>query len=307
MKFKWILIWIVLHTISVVLVSYLVDIVNIQNSFLVLLITGFGVTFLANVYRTFTHKKQFVLNSLFALYIVLNSVTIWIFTLIKNEFDISNFLLNSIFIAVGLVVASYLVNYLSLWKLKGFKILTLIVVLIAILYFTHGNLTTESTITKSDNSSLSIGNKIDNFIESIKSIFAKTLEPNCPQINVQMEEPGSFSLYSHSLEPTIQGKTYDGWTVKGEATCRKGSKEGENLKYYYCGGYLSILGIGRVNAYVQKTIISDNGDIGKTYKYVIWNVYDENKQFVETKCLGDPDEFEKKQAEAFEKEMLKWN
>ena len=119
-------------------------------------------------------------------------------------------------------------------------------------------------------------------------------QQTCPQINVPIEERQYFS-------PTIKGKVFDGWTVKGDATCRKGSKEGENLNYWYCGGYTSTFGIGSVNAYVEKTTISDTGDIGKTYKYVIWNVYDENKKYVQTKCLGDPDEFDRKQAEAFEK------
>lgn len=122
----------------------------------------------------------------------------------------------------------------------------------------------------------------------------------CPQIDVPMKE--QFSGYL-----TIKGQTYDGWTIKGQATCRKGTKEGENLNKYYCGGYTSTFGIGSVNAYIEKTIISDNGDIGKTYKHVIWNIYDENKDFVETRCIGDPDEFDKKQAEAFYNELLKWN
>ena len=122
----------------------------------------------------------------------------------------------------------------------------------------------------------------------------------CPQINVSMEDNSWRGL-------NIAGKSYDGWTIKGDATCRKGTKEGENLNRYYCGGYTSTFGIGSVNAYVQKTEITSDGEIGKTYKYVIWNIYDEDKKFVETRCIGDPDEFDKKQAEAFYNEMLKWS
>ena len=136
-----------------------------------------------------------------------------------------------------------------------------------------------------------------------KIIELKNLNPlnaeSCPQINVTMQEDSFWGL-------NIREKTYDGWTVKGDATCRKGTKEGENLNKYYCGGYSSFFGIGSVNAYVEKTIISKEGEIGKTYKYVIWNIYDENKNFVETRCLGNPDEFDRKQAEAFYNEMLKW-
>ncbi len=121
----------------------------------------------------------------------------------------------------------------------------------------------------------------------------------CPQIDVPIKETSWGEL-------NIKGQTYNGWKVKGSATCRKGTKEGENLNKYYCGGYTSMFGIGSVNAYVEKTIISKEGNIGKTYKYVIWNIYDEDKNFVETRCIGDPDEFDKKQAEAFYNEMLKW-
>src|SRR3989338_6220576 len=55
--------------------------------------------------------------------------------------------------------------------------------------------------------------------------------PNCPQVNVSIEAE-SFS------EPTIQSRTYDGWSIKREdfpITCRSGNKEGENIGYYYCG------------------------------------------------------------------------
>lgn len=137
-----------------------------------------------------------------------------------------------------------------------------------------------------------------------KVLELKNLNPlkteSCPQINVSMEDGGYAGL-------TIRGKSHDGWIVKGDATCRRGAKEGENLNKYYCGGYSSILGLSSVNAYVEKTIISEEGDIGTTYKYVIWNIYNENKDFVETRCLGNPNEFEEKQAKAFYNELLKWN
>ncbi len=127
----------------------------------------------------------------------------------------------------------------------------------------------------------------------------------CPQINV----PINFYSYGgfNGEIGSISGKSFDGWTIHGQATCRKGTKEGENLNKYYCGGYSYLIGIGSVNAYVEKTIISKDGSIGKTYKHVIWNIYDENRNFIETKCLGDPDEFDKKQAEAFINELRSWS
>ena len=111
----------------------------------------------------------------------------------------------------------------------------------------------------------------------------------CPQIDVPMKTSSWYGL-------NIKGQTYDGWTIHGDATCKKGNKEGENLNYYYCGGYSNGLLGGTVNAYIQKTPIASDGSIGKTTKHIIWNIYDENKNFMQTKCLGDPDEYEKKQA-----------
>ena len=130
-------------------------------------------------------------------------------------------------------------------------------------------------------------------VTELKDIKLPSLE-SCPQINVSISDSDN-----------IKGKNYDGWAIKGDATCRKGNKEGENLNKYYCGGYISgFMGIGDVNAYVEKTPISDEGDIGKTYKYVIWNIYDENGDFVETKCLGNPDDYYKKQEEDFARQIM---
>ena len=274
---------------------------NVQNPFLGLLLVGFGVTFLANIYRRFTSKKQFIISSLFVFWIAINSITIWLFTLINNALNINNFLLSSIIIAVGLVVSSYLVNSVHILKPKGLKIWIPIIIILVLLFFAYKYLTPRtSIITASNKIDLSSGNFVKGVVDSVKSTFSKTFESSCPQINVPIEE--------HSWGVSdIQGKTYDGWTVKGEATCRKGTKEGENLNMYYCGGFNSILGISMVNAYVEKTIISNQGEIGKTYKHIIWNIYDENKNFVETRCLGDPDKFEEKQAEAFERELMNWN
>jgi len=86
-----------------------------------------------------------------------------------------------------------------------------------------------------------------------------------------------YLIYKPVVRLAIQNTSYFAplcsppfsWTIKGSATCRKGTKEGENLNKYYCGGYTSFFGIGDVNAHVEKTIITEGGDIGKTYKYVI--------------------------------------
>ena len=131
-----------------------------------------------------------------------------------------------------------------------------------------------------------------------EKIIQSTVQTGCPQINVLMGELQA-------------GNEYDGWAIKSDdrdgVSCRKGNAEGENVNYYYCGGYDYAFGINTVIAYVEKTIISDDGEIGETRKYAIGNIYDENKDFVETRCIGNPDEIKEEDYKRFEEEALKWN
>jgi len=308
LKFKWFLIWTLLHTISILVVTFLIDLIYVRSPFLELLLLGFGVTILANIYRTFTRKKKFIINSFFAFWIAVNSITIWLFALISNGLNVNDIYLNAIIIGIGLVGTSYLVHALHVFRLRRLKIWIPTLIILGILFFAHGGLTIMDSQEISKNTSVSSGNFIENFVDSIKESFSKNLVTSCPQIDVPIGDSwGGLPIGNSWGGLSISGQSYDGWTIKGDATCRKGTKEGENLNQYYCGGYRNTLGIGFVNAYIEKTIISEDGEIGKTYKYVIWNIYDENKDFVETRCIGNPDEFEQKQYEAFEREMLKWN
>lgn len=290
-----------MHSVSILIVTLLVDMIYVRSLFLELSLLGLGVTFLANIYRIYTSKNKFLLDSLFVFWIAINSLGIWIIKLILNALGATDLIISSIIIAVGLVGTSYLVNYLHLVRLRGLKKGLLIIFLFLVLFFGNQGffIQTQTSTNESDNINLTSGNFLANIVDSIKSTFSKTLNANCPQINVPIKEDWRGL--------NIKGQSYDDWSIKGDATCRKGTKEGENLNKYYCGGYTSFFVIGDVNAYVEKTTISETGDIGKTYKYVIWNIYDEDKNFVETRCIGDPDKFDQKQAEAFERELLKWN
>ena len=120
----------------------------------------------------------------------------------------------------------------------------------------------------------------------------KLSEASCPNFDIP------FVMFK-------RGAVHDGWQIKGDDPgCKKGNMEGENLNHYYCGGFSGGVSLmpgvspyGTQYAYIQKTTISDSGDIGKTYKHIIWNEYDENKEYLSTECLGDPDKFEEEQLE----------
>jgi len=54
---KWSLIWIVIHSVSLFLLGVILKYLNLQNSFIQLLLMGFGITILARIAKIFTAKK----------------------------------------------------------------------------------------------------------------------------------------------------------------------------------------------------------------------------------------------------------
>ena len=141
--------------------------------------------------------------------------------------------------------------------------------------------------------SLAAGNVVKE-ISKLSEEFRVNLN-SCPQIDVPMDS-----------DNRISGTTKDGWTIHGNPVCKKGDSEGENLNNYYCGGFGSNFMGSTVNAYVEKTFISDSGDIGETKKIILWNTYDGDKNFISTKCLGDPDKFEEQQFDSMIDEFKSW-
>lgn len=230
----------------------------------------------------------------------LNNISLWIIKL-GGVLE----LVLAYFIIIKIYHLGLNLNYLLRGLNNGIKLI-LVILVILLIFWAYQNQT--AVISKTTNTYDTVNWKSFspasfNLSALGVSDLAKSLN-TCPQINVSISLYGS-THYDGTIG-NIGGKNYDGWTVKGIASCKKGSKESENLNKYYCGGYNSDIFGSSVNAYVEKTVISSNGDIGKTYKYIIWNIYDEKKRFVETRCLGDPDKFEEKQAQDFYNELLKW-
>lgn len=294
----WFIIGTIIHSISLYVVGYVLKPLDYSIEYLFL--TGLGITIISNIVNRFVRNSNIKFKSIVK-WTIINTFVIWIVWIALDHLSIINYITRLIITGFILISVFKIIN-----KVKAFRIHKTLLCIILLVLFLYANLS-EINFDKLDqqegmDSNTTDATKSSNFIQdlvkSISEIFSKTIESSCPQINVPMED-GYLGL-------NIKGKTYDGWSVNGAATCHKGKNEGENLNYYYCGGYTSFLGIGSVNAYVEKTFISEEGEIGETIKYVIWNVYDENKKFLKTKCLGDPDEFEKKQIDSFEKEFLKW-
>ena len=196
MKIQWLLIWTLLHTTSMLLVSYITSKLNILNPFIKILVIAFGVTFLANVYRKFTQKYNFIVDSLFIFWIAINSITIWLVTLLNNRLNVNNVFVSSIIIGFGLVISSYLTHFFHLLRLKGLKLWMLIIVIIAILFFVHGNSISDTSPNTAQN--LSAENIVKNFEGTISNI-KENIKTAVSEIKENLD-PKSFKNIQEAFE-----------------------------------------------------------------------------------------------------------
>lgn len=135
-------------------------------------------------------------------------------------------------------------------------------------------------------------------LDSLNNILPATISKECPQINVPLRKV-------EGLLPFMDVKKFEGWQIApydtntmlgfnfGTIYCHKGSKQGQNPNYWYCGDQSS----QTTMAFMQKTMINSDGSIGKTVKQSFYNIYDENQQFVKTVCGDDPDKIAEKEWE----------
>lgn len=271
MSIKWSIIWIVIHAITFFITSYLVKFIPSSIDFVYFILLGLGVTIFANIIRIFTRKSKFVVDKWFLFWFAINSITIYIFNLINDLIKNTNIYILCLIVAFGLVLVAYIIRKINInGKYVIYFALGLFILLFLVVTFLIPLLKKEIDLPDFSN-----------------------LLNSCPQINVPL-----VSNYPYA-GLKMGSNNYDGWVIYGKLDCKSGSLDGENKNNYYCGGYESVFGIGKVRTYIQKTDVSKDGDIGKTTKYVIWNSYDKNLNFIKTECLGNPDEFEEKQVQSF--------
>ena len=137
---KWSLVWVVIHSISLFIIGFLLDYINIQNEFIQLLLLGFGVTIFARIVKIFTAKKRFVVDKWFIFWSLLNAFTIWMGYFAIKSIGLTNPFLNVVIIAVLLV---FIANIIRRFRLSNTRLIILSIVIIAILFF--------GTIEQSDN------------------------------------------------------------------------------------------------------------------------------------------------------------
>src|SRR3989344_3614053 len=129
---KWSLIWVAIHSVSLFIVGFLLDYVNIQNEFIQLIILGFGVTVFARIAKIFTAKKRFVVDKWFIFWSLLNAFTIWIGYFTIKLIGLTNPFLNIVVIAVLLVLIA---NIIRRFRLTNIRLILISIVIIAVLLF----------------------------------------------------------------------------------------------------------------------------------------------------------------------------
>ncbi len=292
-SFKWSLIWIIIHSISLFLLGFVLNSLNLQNNFIQLIFMGFGVSILAKIAKIFTANKRFVVDRWFIFWSSVNCATIWVFFMLINKLNITNYLVSILFMALGLVLVSYFVRRLKFMK----RNLWISVIVILLLLFLANNSSNQNMVySSSQNTNIGTGGILD----SIKNILPATISKECPQINVPITNV-------EGMRPLMKIREYEGWKIApydtntmlgmnfGQIFCHKGNKKGQNPNYWYCGDKSS----QTTMAFMQKTLKNPDGTLGKTIKQSFYNVYDENQQFVKTVCGKDPDKIAEQEWEEF--------
>ena len=281
----WFLFWIIIYFVLYYLSSiFIVNIFEINNYYLQIIFIGFIISIISRIIHSNIKNYTFRLNFNLFIWTLVYILLIYGFNFLLNKFLSVNLWLNILIVSLGLTIFIDIIKKNIKFKvLSSFSII--ITILFILLIFLSGS---------ENNVLINLNNNSFDF----KNLFYNIKYGNCPQIDVPISE-GYLGL-------NIANKSYDGCVIKGKATCRSGTEEGENSNYYYCGGFRYNFGYYDILAYVEKIDISLDGSIGKTRKHIIWNIYDENKNFIKTKCLGDPDVFNEKQDEAIIKSLQEW-
>ena len=182
-KIKWDLIWLVVHLISLsllTLIPYLKEF-----SFFPVIILGAGITLIASIVRIYTRKYRFKINKRFFFWAILNSAMVGLFLFLVSYLD-WHFNLKLILVAVGLVLGARVIRYLNFRRRNWIKWSLLIIV---ILFFALPNPLWED-------GKDSISNKLD--LGENESIVKKTAS-NIGDI---------FEYYPENKEESIEAFNY---------------------------------------------------------------------------------------------------
>lgn len=185
---------------------------------------------------------------------------------------------------------------------NGLKAISaILIVLLLLLAFVNQEKVVNNISMRYDETNFSKLNPVQLNSTSIdfSNIFAKV--NSCPQINVPMQNGKipvqtykEWNIYEYPCDAL---SSFFGCSID----CYKGSYEGQNKNYYYCGDKQDF--IGKQLATLDKTPISDDGTIGKRIRKTFVNIYDSNGIFLKTICGADPEKITEQEWKDMRREL----
>ena len=106
---KWSIIWIIIHSFSVWIMSYFL--VVISNDFLYIILAGLGITIIAKIMRTITRHETFRINKNFVFWFCITTFSFWIVRLALQFVQIqSGILLYYVLMGCGIYAIGQIVQ-----------------------------------------------------------------------------------------------------------------------------------------------------------------------------------------------------
>jgi len=105
---KWSIIWIIIHSFSVWLMSYFL--VVISNDFLYLILAGLGITIIAKIMRTITTHETFRINKNFVFWFCITTFSFWVVRLALQFIEIQTGILYYILMGCGIYAIGQIVR-----------------------------------------------------------------------------------------------------------------------------------------------------------------------------------------------------
>ena len=165
-RIKWIFIWIIIHSLSLSILTFSLNFLNIKNGLFQLFFIGLGVTIFANIARIYTIRKKFIVDKWFLFWSLINTTTIWIFFVGLNYFQVMNFFIRILITAIGLVfivyfVKKFLITNTKLWV----SVIIIFLILVYIQNSNQHNLVQNNSMKIDDNTAVKSGNVFKDLIQ----------------------------------------------------------------------------------------------------------------------------------------------
>lgn len=286
-KTKWVIIWALLYALSIFWVMLLLNKINIPNYLVSLIIAGVVISLFSIVYKLFLHQNSAHLTWYLFYSIAINTFNFWLFNLFAQTFNIG--------LILNLIIGGMIFE--TVWQISHrvpktrvnkiiFPAALILVLIVTNFYILEGEYSSVNALSQS-------GANI-NLFDKLNSLFSKVNDARCPQLDIKISPDHMYiesqdynrtKIFCYNYRESLFGYSISCQNIQCYKGMDKANNAGLNIGYTYCGDRENLQNL----AGFEKTIIHTDGTIGETVRRSFMNVYDENLNFIETKCGSNPD------------------